>query len=181
MADALAKIAKGNEPDRGHLPRGHRHRGYGCSVSINFTHAKVARERAEPKPAPPAIAPPAVETPQPDDVVLIKGNTRYFEPFRIAADYEALCEAFSERVEDIGATRLGIDAAGRFAGGHASTLLCNPQLKGYGPTSLTKMLEATGLVIVLAIDDERFAKVKDRLIRRERPLRPAAQKPTAPR
>jgi hypothetical protein len=43
------------------------------------------------------------------------------------------------------------------------------------------MLEATGLVIVLAIDDERFAKVKDRLIRRERSLRPCAtRKQSAP-
>jgi hypothetical protein len=42
------------------------------------------------------------------------------------------------------------------------------------------MLEATGMVIVLAIDDERFAKVKDKLIRRERPLRPAARKLARP-
>lgn len=47
------------------------------------------------------------------------------------------------------------------------------QIKGYGPVSLTKMLKATGMVIVLEIDEERFAKVRERLGRRERPLRRA--------
>jgi len=150
----------------------------GWGISPNLTHAKVAREKKPPAPveAPPIAPPPAVDAPQPADVVLIQGNTRNFEPFRIVEDYDALCEAFAERVEDLEVTRLGVDAAGGFAGGHASTLLCNPQIKGYGPKSLSRMLVATGLVIVLAIDDERFAKVKDKLIRRERPLRPAARK-----
>ena len=153
---------------------GRKQKGWGLSPSMTRSH--VAREKPRvPAPIPAPIAPPAVETPQPADDVLIKGNTRFFEPFRIVADYEALCEALSERVEDLQATRLGIDAAGRFAGGHASTLLCRPQIKGYGPTSLTRMLEACGLVIVLAIDDERFAKVKDRLILRERQLKRCAQ------
>jgi hypothetical protein len=75
----------------------------------------------------------------------------------------------------IEATRLGVDAAGGFALGHASTRLCRPQIKGYGPESLTHMLKACGMVIVLAIDDERFARVKERLGRRERPLRPPAR------
>jgi hypothetical protein len=141
----------------------------------SIERAAAAREKKPPTPVPAmATAPPAMETPQPADVVLIKGNTRHFEPFRIVENYDALCEALAERVEDLQATRLGVDAAGRFADGHASTLLCRPQIKGYGPVSLTKMLEATGLVMVLAIDDERFAKVKDRLIRRERALRPCA-------
>jgi hypothetical protein len=171
MADALAIIADGR-PRRYHRP--------GFGVSINLTHAKLAREPVEPKPAPPAIAPPAVEMPHPADVVLIHGNTRDFEAYRIVEDYDALCEALSERVEDLQATRLGVDAAGGFAGGHASTLLCRPQIKGYGPMSLTRMLRATGMVIVLAIDEERFAKVKERLGRRERPFRSPARKLSAP-
>jgi hypothetical protein len=153
----------------------------GWSLSPSMTRSHVAREKPPaPAPIPAPIAPPAVETPQPADAVLVKGNTRFFEPFRIVEDYDALCEAFSDRVEDLQATRLGVDAAGGFAGGHASTLLCRPQIKGFGPTSLTRMLEACGLVIVLAIDDEKFAKVKDRLILRERQLRPVVHKPTAP-
>jgi hypothetical protein len=186
MPDALDSIAD-DRSDTGleEIERRSHPRRSGLStrwaLPPNIERAAAAREKKPPAPVPAmTIAPPAVETPQPADVVLIKGNTRVFEPFRIVEDYEALCEAFSERVEDLQATRLGIDAAGRFAGGHASTLLCNPQIKGYGPTSLTRMLKATGLVIVLAIDDEKFAKVKDRLILRERQLRPAAHKPTAP-
>jgi hypothetical protein len=175
-ADALANINE-REPKY----RGRRNRAFGCGVSVNLTHAHVAREKPPaPAPIPAPIAPPAVETPQSADDVLIKGNTRFFEPFRIVEDYDALCEAFSDRVEDLQATRLGVDAAGGFALGHSSTLLCKPQIKGFGPTSLTRMLSACGLVIVLAIDDEKFAKVKDRLILRERQLRPAAHKPTAP-
>jgi hypothetical protein len=192
MAKPLAIIADTSGSDleefeRQTTPRrGHHHRGYGCSVSVNLSHAKLAREPAAPKPAPPAIAPPAVEMPQPEslsgatDVVLIHGNTRDFEAYRIVEDYDALCEALSERVEDLQATRLGVDAAGGFAGGHASTLLCRPQIKGYGPVSLTRMLKATGMVIVLAIDEERFAKVRERLGRRERPFRSLARKLPAP-
>jgi hypothetical protein len=172
MAHALA-INADDRPRRYHRP--------GFGVAINFTHSKVAR-----KPPVPVEAPPIAEKPQPEslsgatDVVLIHGNTRDFEAYRIVEDYDALCEALSDRVEDLEATRLGVDAAGGFAGGHASTLLCRPQIKGYGPTSLTKMLRATGLVIVLAIDEERFARVKERLGRRERPLRSPARKLSAP-
>jgi hypothetical protein len=180
MADA-ALNAIADDP-----PRRYRRPGFG--VAINFTHAKVAREKkppTEPKPAP-EIAPAATEKPQPEsssgatDVVLIHGNTRDFEAYRIVEDYNALCDALSERVEDLQATRLGVDAAGGFASGHASTLLCRPQIKGYGPVSLTRMLKATGMVIVLAIDEERFARVKERLGRRERPLRSPARKLSAP-
>lgn len=93
------------------------------------------------------------------------------EVYRVATDYEAICDVFRDRVEDLQATRLGVDAAGHFALGHASTLLCKPQIKGYGPESLTKMLKATGMALVFVIDDERFAAVKERLGRRERPVR----------
>jgi hypothetical protein len=166
MADALENLAD-DRPRRYHRP--------GFGVAINFTHAKVARENPPapaPVEAPPIAAPTAPLAPEMID--------DRFESFRVVTDYEALCEAFRDRVEDIEATRLGVDAAGGFALGHASTLLCRPQIKGYGPESLTHMLKATGMVIVLAIDDERFAKVRERLGRRERPLRlPRLPPPTA--
>jgi hypothetical protein len=164
--------------------RARKNTGFSWGIPDNLTRAKVAREKkpvAEAsKPAAPAA--PTIEKPQPEcapDVVLIHGNTHDFEAYRIVEDYDALCDALSERVEDLQATRLGVDAAGGFAGGHASTLLCKPQIKGYGPTSLTRMLRATGMVIVLAIDEERFAKVKERLGRRERPFRSQARKLSA--
>ena len=158
--------------ERGSKYRGHRRVG---GVAVNLTHSHVAREKNPVPAAAPAV--PIIEKPQPEcatDAVLIHGNTHDLEVYRIAEDYEALCEGFSDRVEDLQATRLGVDAAGGFASGHASTLLCDPQLKHYGPRSLTRMLRATGLVLVLAIDDEKFSKVKERLGRRQRPLRRAS-------
>lgn len=109
-------------------------RKMGWALSPNIERASPSRERKEPQqPVAPAIAPPAIEKPQPEslsgatDVVLIHGNTYDFEAYRIVEDYDALCEALSERVEDLQPTRLGVDAAGGFAGGHASTLLCKPR------------------------------------------------------
>jgi hypothetical protein len=173
--EALADLERqGDFRSNQHKPkyRGRKNTGFNWGIPDNLTHAKVAREKkpaAEAsKPAAPAAS--AIEKPQP---VLIHGNTHNLEAYRIAEDYEALCEGFSDRVEDLQATRLGVDAAGGFASGHASTLLCDPQLKHYGPRSLTRMLRATGLVLVLAIDDEKFAKVRERLGRRQRPLRRA--------
>jgi len=100
-----------------------------------------------------------------------------FEVYRVATDYEGICDVFRDRVEDIEATRLGVDAAGGFALGHASTLLCKPQIKGYGPESLTHMLKATGMALVFVIDDQRFSKVRERLGHRRRPLRTIAHSP----
>ena len=177
-AETVANVEHSNE--RAPKYRRRKNTGFSWGIPDSLTHAKVAREK---KPAAEAPAVPTIEKSQPEsssgDVVLIHGSTHDLEAYRIAEDYEALCEAFSDRVEDLQATRLGVDAAGRFAGGHASTLLCNPQIKRYGPTSLSRMLKATGMVIVLAIDNERFAQVRERLGRRQRPLRRAAP-PAAP-
>jgi len=184
--DAFASIADDQrEPDLADVERRSHPRRSGLStrwaLPPNIERAAAAREKKPTTPvAAMAIVPSAMETPQPADVVLIKGNTRYFEPFRIVEDYDALCDALADRVEDLEATRLGVDAAGGFASGHASTLLCRPQINGYGPVSFTRMLRATGLTLVLAIDDERFAAVRERLGRRERPLRSPARKLSAP-
>jgi hypothetical protein len=92
-----------------------------------------------------------------------------FEVFRVIDDPEMLVEAFRDRVEDLNTTRLGIDEAGGFTAGHASKLLCIPQIKGYGPESMFKMLKGTRLALMLVIDDERFAKAKPELVKRQRP------------
>jgi hypothetical protein len=159
MADALAIIAD-DRPRRYHRPD--------FGVSVNFTHAKVAREKKSPAPAP-VEAPPIAAPTAPLAPAMI--DDRY-EIYRVVTDYEGICDVFRDRVEDIQATRLGVDAAGGFALGHASTLLCRPQIKGYGPESLTHMLKGTGMVMIFAIDDERFARVRELLGKRERPLRP---------
>jgi len=107
-------------------------------------------------------------------VVLIDNR---FEVFRVIDDPEMLVEAFRDRVEDLNTTRLGIDEAGGFTPGHASKLLCIPQIKGYGPESMFKMLKGTRLALMLVIDDERFGAAKPELIARQRPVPKPNAKP----
>ena len=102
-----------------------------------------------------------------------------YEVYRIVTDMEALQEAFRDRVDDLQTTRLGIDEAGGFQSGYSAKLLCEPPMKQIGKVSLPKLLKATGMVLVLVIDDERFAPVKADLVKRQRPMRANArmQKP----
>ena len=100
-----------------------------------------------------------------------------WEPYRVILDYEALQEAFIDRVEDLNVSRLTIDEAGGFTPGHASKLLCNPPIKKLGPASLEKMLKATGLILIAAVDDERFAPVKAQMMPRKRIVRAAKRMP----
>lgn len=96
-----------------------------------------------------------------------------YEIFRVALDYEALHEAFVDRVEDLNVPRLAIDVAGKLAAGHASCLLSTPPTKLFGKESLGKMLKATGMALVLVIDDERFAPIKAKMAKRRRIDKPA--------
>jgi hypothetical protein len=91
-----------------------------------------------------------------------------YELYRIVTDYEALQEGFIDRVEDLNVPRGEVDAAGGFTPGHASKLLCSPPIKLLGRESLGKMLKATGMALILAIDDQRFAPIKAQLVKRRR-------------
>jgi hypothetical protein len=95
--------------------------------------------------------------------------TPQYELYRVILDYEALHEGFIDRIEDLDVTRRSIDVAGKFTPGYSAKLLCNPPIKLLGKESLGKMLKATGLALVLVIDDERFAPVKLNLEKRKRP------------
>lgn len=94
-----------------------------------------------------------------------------YEVYRIVTDYEALHEGFRDRVDDLEVTRQEIDAAGNLLPGYAGKLLCSPPIKNLGLVSLGKMLKATGMALVLVIDDERFAPVKAQMSKRQRPMR----------
>lgn len=95
-----------------------------------------------------------------------------YEVFRIVTDMEALHEAFRDRVEDLQVTRIALDVAGKLTPGYSSKLLCDPPMKLLGLTSLPKMLKATGMALVLVIDDERFAVLRGKMATRKRPVRP---------
>lgn len=101
---------------------------------------------------------------------MIETRDRY-ELYRVITDLESLHEGFRDRVEDLQITRLEIDAAGEMQSGYSAKLLCDPPMRSFGDKSLPRMLKATGMALVLVIDDERFAVVKERLALRRRPAR----------
>jgi hypothetical protein len=94
-----------------------------------------------------------------------------YEIYRVVTDMDALHEGFRDRVEDLQVTQLSLDQAGGLQNGYAGKLLCNPPIKSFGKESLPRMLKATGMALVLVIDDERFAEIKEQLSRRTRPMR----------
>lgn len=91
-----------------------------------------------------------------------------FEIYRVVTDYEALHEGLIDRVEDLNVSRITIDEEGGFQPGYASKLLCNPPMKNLGPKTLGGMLKATGMALVLVVDDERFAATRAQMSKRKR-------------
>lgn len=107
-----------------------------------------------------------------------------YELYRVITDYEALQDGFLDRIDDLDTTLEQIDMAGEFTKGNVQKLLTkNPgkpshvhrnhrhasAKRTFGWESLAKMLKGTGLALVLVVDDERFAPVKEQLAKRKRP------------
>ena len=103
-----------------------------------------------------------------------------YELYRVILDYEALQDGFLDRIDELDTTMAAIP---KFADGVVQKLLTkNPgkaiarkrdhrsasARRSFGWESLGKMLEGTGLALVLVIDDERFAPLKERLAKRRR-------------
>lgn len=104
-----------------------------------------------------------------------------YELYRVITDYEALQDGFLDRLDDLDTTM----SLPSFADGAVQKLLSkNPgkpshrkrdcriasARRTFGWESLGKMLEDTGLALVLVVDDERFAPLKEQLAKRKRPL-----------
>lgn len=99
-----------------------------------------------------------------------------YELYRVVLDYEALVDGFLDRIYDLDTT-LSLPS---FADGQAQKLLTKepgkmrsdrpttPSRRTFGWESLGKMLDDTGLALVLVVDDERFATVKEQLTKRRR-------------
>lgn len=98
------------------------------------------------------------------------GADRY-ELYRVITDWDALHEGFRDRVEELEITRVEIDLAGNMTPGYSAKLLCDPPIKSFGRASLPRMLKATKMVLLLAINDERFKPVREQLAKRKRPSR----------
>jgi hypothetical protein len=107
--------------------------------------------------------------PMPAAEELIDGK---FQIYRVALDMEALTAAVRDRAEDLNVPRLELDAAGGLQSGYSAKLLCDPPLKTLGAVSLGAMLKATGLALVVVIDDANFAPIKARLAKRRRTVPP---------
>ncbi len=94
-----------------------------------------------------------------------------YEVYRVVLDYEAMFDGFHDRIEDLNTTLEQVEMAGGFAKGVAQKLLCRSKGRSsrtFGWESLGKMLKGTGLALVLVVDDERFAPLKEQLATRRR-------------
>lgn len=106
-----------------------------------------------------------------------------FEPYRVITDYEALQDGFLDRIEDLNTTLAQIDMAAELGGNITKFLGKGPSVRTWdrnhrdrrtlGWESLGKMLKGTGLALVLVIDDERFAQIKEQLAKRKNRRQPA--------
>lgn len=108
-----------------------------------------------------------------------------YELYRVILDYEALQDGFWDRIDELGTTLLDIDTVAGMGKGNAQKLLTkNPgkrvqkpknhrmadARRTFGWESLGKMLKATGLALVLVVDDQRFAPVREQLSQRKKPF-----------
>lgn len=116
-----------------------------------------------------------------------------YELYRIITDYEALQDGFLDRIDDLDTTQGSIPG---FADGQVQKLLTkNPGKSIARPRdhrsasakrtfewkTLGKMLEGTGLALVLVVDDARFAPVKEQLAKRKRKDMPRIVRMAKPR
>ena len=144
MADALAIIAD-DRPRRYHRP------GYG--VSVNFTHAKVAREKKPPAPAAPVEAPP----------IAAPTIARPPSPIgRLIATYDEVIDIFRARADELELSRLEIDRLTGLADAHTSHLLARKFTQVFGPVSLPLMLDVLGLRLLVVEDPELTARTLKR-------------------
>jgi hypothetical protein len=140
MAEALAIIAD-DRPRRYHRP------GYG--VSVNFTHAKVAREKPPAPVEAPPIAPPTIARP-PSPIG------------RLIATYDDVVDVFRARADELELSRLEIDHLSGLASGHSSHLLAKKHTQRFGVISLRLMLDTLGLRLLVVEDPDLTARTLKR-------------------
>jgi hypothetical protein len=119
-----------------------------------------------------------------------------YELYRVILDYEALQDGFLDRIDDLDTTMEQIEMAADMARGQLQKCLTKNPGKAIARKrdhrsasnrrlfewkSLGKALKGTGLALLLVVDDERFAPIKEQLIlRRRRPSQAnaSAKRPT---
>jgi hypothetical protein len=132
-----------------------RHQGFGVSVHL-AREPKPQQPKAASKPAPVEVM--TVKSLPPDAV------------YRVVLDLEGLQDAFADRVEDLGVSMTEIDSAIGLTRGNVQKLLSKSDAKwarGFGWKSLGKILQGTGLMLVLVEDSDRFAPLREQMVQRK--------------
>ena len=89
--------------------------------------------------------------------------------YGVASDYDGMLELLRYRLEEIQTTHEAVDAVSGLHGGYTSKIVAPTPIRTLGRVSLGPMLQTLGLALIVVRDDEQFARVKDRLAKRERP------------
>lgn len=128
--------------------------------------------KSKPKPEVVAqVAPTALDPSSTCDPVIDR-----FCVYGVANDYQALLETIRFRILELQTTHEAIDTVSGLHSGYTSTIAAN--IKSMGRVSMGPMLQTLGLALIIVRDDEQFARVKDRLARRNRPDRAIARRIT---
>jgi hypothetical protein len=134
----------------------------GASWHMPPTIARASASREKPQQPKAPIAPAPVE------VVTLK-SLPAGALYRIVTDLEGLREAFVDRIDDLDVPMTEIDFAGQLTRGNCQKILCNSEAKwsrSFGWKSLAKMLQGTGMVIALIVDDKQFEPIRRQMQQR---------------
>jgi hypothetical protein len=114
------------------------------------------------------------------------------ELFAVVDNYEALQDGFADRIEDLNVTLTEVDEAGGMTRGQTQRRLQKLAADDFRPSATRKCsqfawktlgqtLKGTGLALALIVDDERFAPVKAKMMKRAKPPRPPNVRSTRPK
>jgi hypothetical protein len=90
--------------------------------------------------------------------------------FRVVTDYEALQDAFADRIEDLNVPLTEVDAVAGMTRGNMQKLLVKSDAKWareFGWKTLGDALKGTGMVLAFILDDEKFAPLKAQMMKRK--------------
>jgi len=95
----------------------------------------------------------------------------------VVRSYDELVAALSARRDELQITFLTLDDLSGIQVGYSAKLLSPGRVKKLGCMSLTSLLGALALKLIVVEDPEQLAKVRSRLTRRRRPKRQAEAEP----
>jgi hypothetical protein len=159
MSDVAAVDNRNGFPGPGQK-RG-RHRSFG--VSINLTHAKVAREKPPAKPPAPIAPAPVIVQAVALPSIEITGRV-LAEIF----DYNDLWRSVRDRLDVIGLTRDEVNEQAGLPDRYVAKILGPSQIRKFGNTSLGPTLGATGCYLLLVEDPAATAKMMARAQKRKK-------------